>query len=138
MRCQRLMFFAFIISIGMACAPAFAHHGAAAYKNEILVLKDATVTKFLWAYPHCILLFDVKDDKGNVEHWAGEQGSPSAVGLLGWNKNSIKPGDVVTVYIFPAKSGNSVGRLNKIVFPDGHILRDSQLGGEYKDQPKDQ
>ena len=44
---------------------------------------------------------------------------------------------MVTVYIYPAKSGNPVGRLNKIIFANGRTLRDSQLGGEPKDQ-KDQ
>jgi Family of unknown function (DUF6152) len=108
----------------------FAHHGAAAYMDKIVVLKDVTVTKFVWANPHSIVLFDVKDDKGNVTHWAGEAGSPSAIGLLGWSRNSLQPGNVITVYIFPAKSGNPVGRLNKVVFADGTTLRDSQLGGE--------
>jgi hypothetical protein len=79
-------------------------------------------------------LFDAKDENGNVTHWAGEAGSPSAIGLLGWNRNSLKPGDVITVYIFPAKSGNPVGRLNKIVLADGTTLRDSQLGGYKKEQ----
>ena len=120
----------------LASAPALAHHGAAAYANKLTVLKDATVTKFVWANPHTILLFDVKDENGNVTHWAGEAGSPSAVGLLGWTKSSVQPGDVITVYIFPSKSGSPVGRLNRIVFSDGRVLKDSQLGG-YKDE-KDQ
>jgi hypothetical protein len=42
----------------------------------------------------------------------------------------VQPGDVITVYIYPAKSGNPVGRLNKVVFADGKTLRDSQLGGD--------
>jgi len=107
-----------------------AHHGAAAYADKIVVLKDATVTKFVWANPHTILQFDAKDDKGDMIHWAGEAGSPSAIGLLGWNRNSVQPGDIITVYIYPAKSGNPVGRLNKVVFADGKTLRDSQLGGD--------
>ena len=111
-----------------------AHHGAAAYADKLTELKGATVTKFVWANPHSIVLFDVKDDKGTVTHWAAEAGSPSAVGLLGWNRTSLQPGDVVTVYLYPAKSGNPVGRLNKIVFADGRTLRDSQLGGDAKQQ----
>lgn len=114
------------------CPMAFAHHGAAAYSDQVVILKDATVTKFIWANPHCIVLFDVKDDKGNVTHWSGEEGSPSAVGLLGWNRNSLQPGDVITVYLYPAKSGNPVGRLNKVILADGKTLRDSQLGGYNK------
>jgi hypothetical protein len=125
--------FALLVGVLTVCGTAFAHHGATSYTSNVVVLKDATVTKFVWANPHTIVLFDVKDDNGNLSHWAGEAGSPSAVGLLGWTKSSLQPGDVITVYIYPAKSGSPVGRLNKIVFADGKTLRDSQLGG---DNPK--
>jgi hypothetical protein len=130
MKTKLLISFALIYGVLALSGPLLAHHGASSYSDKIVVLKEATVTKFVWANPHTILMFDVKDDKGNVSHWAGEAGSPSAVGLLGWNKNSVQPGDVITVYIFPAKSGNPVGRLNKVVFADGKTLRDSQLGGD--------
>ncbi len=135
MKSRLLMSFALLVGVLAVCGPAFAHHGATSYANNVVVLKEATVTKFVWANPHTIVLFDVKDDQGNISHWAGEAGSPSAVSLLGWTKNSLQPGDVITVYIFPAKSGSPVGRLNKVVLADGKTLRDSQLGG---DNPKAQ
>jgi hypothetical protein len=97
-----------------------------------VVLKEVTVTKFAWANPHSIVMFDVKDDKGNLVHWAGECGSPSALGLIGWTKSSVQPGDVITVYIYQSKTGNPVGRLNHIVLADGTELRDSALGGDTK------
>ena len=127
---------AFVLSVGLlaVCGTVLAHHGNVAYENKLSEFKQATVTKFLWSNPHNIVMFDVKDDKGEITHWAGEAGSPSATGLLGWTRNSFQPGDVITVYIYPAKSGNPVGRLNKIVFADGKILRDSQLGGDKKEQ----
>jgi hypothetical protein len=134
LKSTRLLSVALLLGGLAFCGPLLAHHGTAAYADKIVVMKDATVTKFVWSNPHNIVLFDVKDDSGNIVHWAGEMGSPSATGLLGWNRNSLQPGDVITVYIFPAKSGNPVGRLNKIMFADGHILRDSQLGGDKKDQ----
>jgi hypothetical protein len=119
------------------CGSAFAHHGSAAYSDKMVVLKDATVTKFQWGNPHTIVMFEVKDDKGNVAHWSAEAGSPSALSLIGWSKTSIEPGDVISVYLFPAKSGYQVGRLNRIVLHDGTELRDSQQGGDkYKaEQP---
>ena len=135
MKSKLLMSFAVLVGGLTVCGAMFAHHGATSYANNIVVLKEATVTKLVWANPHTIVLFDVKDGKGNVSHWAGEAGSPSAVSLLGWTKNSLQPGDVITVYIYPAKSGNPVGRLNKVVLADGKTLRDSQLGG---DNPKAQ
>jgi hypothetical protein len=91
-------------------------------------MKQATVTKFLWANPHTMLLFDVKDDKGRISHWVGEAGSPSAVRLLGWNKNSVQPGDVITVHLYPSKFESNVGRVDKIVLADGTTLKDSPRG----------
>ena len=110
----------------------FAHHGNIAYDtSKPVVLKNATVTKFVWANPHSFIMFDVKDDSGTVVHWAGEAGSPSALGLLGWKASSIGPGDQITVYIYKSKTGHPVGRLNKIVLADGSELKDSALG--YRD-----
>ena len=111
------------------CVPSFAHHGSASYKTDkVVTLKQATVTKFVWANPHIMLLFDVKDDAGNISHWAGEAGSPSAVRLLGWKKNSLQPGDVITVHLYPSKFESNVGRVDKIVLADGTTLKDNPRG----------
>jgi Family of unknown function (DUF6152) len=122
----------FVLGVGFlaVCGPALAHHGSAAYSEKLVELKQATVTKFLWASPHCLINFDAKNDKGNVEHWVIETGPATNIGLIGWTKTTLAPGDVVTVYVYPAKTGNSVGRLNKIVLPDGTELHDTQLGGD--------
>ena len=93
-------------------------------------MKVATVTKFVWANPHTMLMFDVKDDEGKVAHWAGEAGSPSAVRLLGWNKNSLQPGDVITVQLYLSKFESHVGRLERIVLADGTTLKDSPRGDQ--------
>jgi len=123
---------ALIVGLLGICGPIFAHHGAAAYDmSKPLILKDATVTKYLWANPHALIFFDAKDDKSAVVHWTVELGSPSAVSLVGWTRGSLKAGDVITVYMFKAKTGLNVGRLNKILFPDGTMLRDSQTGGDH-------
>ena len=110
------------------CSAAWAHHGSSAYADKVTIPKDATVTTFQWANPHTIVMFDVKDDNGQIVHWAAEAGSPSALSLLGWSKSAIQPGDRITVYVFRAKSDSPVGRLNKIVMADGTEYRDSQLG----------
>ena len=120
-----------VISFLTICTALFAHHGAAAYDmSKPVVMKGAVVTKYIWANPHTLVFFDAKDDKGGTTHWSVELGSPSAIALMGWNRTSLKPGDVVTVYMFPAKNGNAVGRINKIVLADGTLLRDSQTGAD--------
>ena len=107
------------------CSSALAHHGSAMYVKKAIVLKDVKVTKFMWQNPHTLVLFDAKDEKGKVVHWAGEAGSAGAIRLLGWNKYSLRPGDVITVYIWPSKFEGAAGRLEKILWDDGRTLKDS-------------
>jgi len=128
MKSRLLLTFGLLAGVLSAGAALSAHHGAAAFANTVVVLKEATVTKFVWANPHVLVMFDVKDDKGNISHWAGEAGSPAAVRLLGWNKNSLQPGDVITVHLYPSKFESHVGRLDKIVLSNGTTLRDSPRG----------
>jgi len=121
----RLIALAVFAGVLAVSAPAFAHHGNAAYDGTITTLKNATVTKLVWANPHTIVLFDVKGDNGAVVHWTAELGSPSALGNVGWNKTSLNPGDPMTVYIHQAKTKSPVGRIQRIVLADGSELRDS-------------
>ena len=124
-----------VLSLGFLAvsAPASAHHGNAAYADEITEFKQATVTKFAWANPHALISFDAKDAKGNVVHMVVETAAPQALRLIGWDKAAIMPGDVITVRMYVARNGNPAGRLQKIVLADGSELRDTQLGG---DEPK--
>jgi Family of unknown function (DUF6152) len=129
MESNRLRFPAFIIVLLAVCSPLFAHHGNASLNTDkVVVIKDATVVKLVWANPHCIVAFDAKDEKGDVVRWGAEVGSPSAMNQMGWTRSSLKPGDIITVYMFQAKTGNPVGRINKIALADGTTLRDSVLG----------
>lgn len=124
-----------VTGILAVCFPAYAHHGNAAYDHGMVVLKNATVTKFAWANPHSIITFDAKDDNGKEVHWAAELGSPSALTLIGWTKASVQPGDTITVYMHQSKTGNPVGRIDHIVLADGSSLRDSAGGGDKADSP---
>ena len=128
-----LMALSMFAGVLAASSPVLAHHGNAAYDGTVTMLKGATVTRLSWANPHTIVEFDVKDDKGQLVHWAAELGSPSALGNLGWTKTSLTPGDTITVYVHQAKSKNPVGRIDHVVLADGSILRDSAGGGGNND-----
>jgi hypothetical protein len=122
-----------ILGLGVlaaASAPALAHHGNAAYDDKITEFKDAKVTKFSWANPHALIDFDATDAKGNPVHMVVETAAPQALRLIGWTKTSVAPGDVITVRMYVAKTGNPAGRLQKIVLADGSELHDTQLGGD--------
>jgi hypothetical protein len=131
MKSKLVTSFALVASVLAVCSPMFAHHGSAAYDTKLVILKDATVTKVNWGNPHTLVLFDAKDDKGNVRHWVLEGGAASAVSTSGWTKNAVQPGDVITVYLYQAKNGSPVGRTGKLVLADGKVLGN----GDLFDQP---
>jgi hypothetical protein len=101
---------------------ASAHHGNSAYDLKTVTVK-AAVTAWVWSNPHSILKFDVTDEKGNVVHWIGEWDAPVTLVNFGVTAKSIKAGDQVTVTMEGiAKSGLPVGRVRKVVLPDGQVL----------------
>ena len=102
--------------------PAFAHHGNAAYDNRTVTVKGV-VTEWRWTNPHSFLKFDAKDEKGDVVQWIGEWNNPSTLINFGITAKSFKAGDEVTVTMTGlAKSGANLGRVIKVVLPDGQEL----------------
>ena len=121
----RLAFAFLLVAVLAVCGTAFAHHGNVAYQDKPIDLKAGTVTKFLWTNPHSFIMFDVTNDKGEVEHWAVEAGSPSALSPRGWTKNSVKPGEKITVSVRPLKEGKPGGMFvraqigDRVLMPTG-------------------
>lgn len=106
----------------LLAVPLFAHHSTAAFETEKRVTIQGTVTEWYWANPHCLLKLDVKADGGEVTRWVAESGAPANMVDAGWRKNSLKPGDQVSVTVLPAKNGNPVGRILRVEFADGRAL----------------
>ena len=131
MKAKLLMMVALLAGLASIASPLFAHHGAAAYDmSKPVVLKDATVTEFLWINPHPLIKADFKDEKGEIQHWTMEMGSTVSAQLLGWTRTSLAYGDVVTLYVWQAKTKVPVGRFNKVIFADGTTMRDTQTGAD--------
>jgi hypothetical protein len=124
MKTKTLLLVAFLAGLTTMASPLFAHHGDAAYMSTPTVLKDAVVTEYTWMNPHSLIKVDYKDDGGKVQHWTMEIGSTPSMTLIGWSRTTLKPGDVVTIYVFQTKNGLTVGRLNKLVLSDGTVLGD--------------
>jgi hypothetical protein len=119
-------------------SPLFAHHGDAAYGATPLVLKGCVVTEFDWMNPHSLIKFDYKNDKGVLQHWTMEIGSPPSMALLGWSRTTLHYGDVITAYVYQSKTGALVGRTNKVILADGTVLadRDESTPSRYGDEKK--
>ena len=96
------------LGLSLLALPLLAHHGTGvAYEVDKQVTIKGTVTEWIWANPHCGLLFDAKDDKGNVVHWGAELGNPHSLSQAGLSRDVFKPGDEVTVVGHPARSTRS-------------------------------
>lgn len=131
MKTKLVMMVVLLAGLAAIDRPAFAHHGAAAFDmSKPVVLKNATITEFLWINPHPLIKADFKNDKGEVEHWTMEMGSTVSAQLLGWTRTTLGYGDVVTLYVWPAKTKLPVGRFNKVEFSDGTVMRDTQTGAD--------
>ena len=106
-------------------APILAHHGETNYDTDKLVSVKATVTSFQFINPHVQIFLDEKNDKGEIEKWICEARSPAMLVRNGdWDKNTLKPGDTITVIGFRSKNGANILRLKKIVLADGKELPD--------------
>jgi uncharacterized protein DUF6152 len=118
--CLALLFSALLVS-----SPILAHHGETNYDTDKLVTIKATVTQFEFINPHVQITMDVKNDKGEIEKWVCEARSPAMLVRNGdWDKNTLKPGDVITATGFRSKNGANILRLKKIVLADGKELPD--------------
>jgi hypothetical protein len=122
MKSMRANLFALIFGFLISSAPAFAHHGNSAYDMSKTIPMKATVTKFEYSNPHTQIYYDVTDDKGEVEHWIAETTNPAMLNRVGWTRDSLKPGDQVTLFVNPNKVGAKVTFLQKVVFSDGKEL----------------
>ena len=102
--------------------PLFAHHSVAEYDMTRITSVKGTVTQFEWSNPHAYIHLDVKDDKGNVENWSAELASLGMLSRVNWRRDTVKPGDEITVFGNRAKDGRTFMRLDKIVFANGQEL----------------
>jgi hypothetical protein len=102
--------------------PLMAHHGEANYDTDKVVSVKGTVSSFEFINPHTLITVDVKNDKGEIEKWNCEARSPGMlVRVGGWDKNTLKIGDVITVFGYRAKNGSPVMRLQKLTLADGTL-----------------
>ena len=111
---------AVIVAALAASASARAHHSfAAQYDATKRVTLTGAVTKVEWMNPHIYFYIDVEDEKtGDVTNWALEMGSPNTLIRLGWTRNSLEAGDVVTVEGTLARDGSPLANATSVVMAD--------------------
>ena len=124
------------VAVLLLSIPAVAHHGTnISYDHEHPITFKATVTEFVFRNPHAQIYFDVKDEKGNVDHWNGELTNQSNLMHDGWTKRrsgqELLPGTPLTITLAPSKAGAHVGVVLKIINEKGEPVL---LGREQQGQ----
>jgi len=119
---KALMLSFLVANLLVISGPVFAHHGNSAYDMEKTVPMKANITKFEFSNPHIQIYFDVPDESGSIAHWVAETHNPAMLSRVGWNRDTLKPGDQVTLVVNPNKVGARVVFLEKVVFADGREL----------------
>jgi uncharacterized protein DUF6152 len=98
------------------------HHGTGiSYEMTVKPIRlTGTVKEYRWANPHVFIFLEVKNQTGKVEEWTFEGDSPYNWARVGGNKNTIKPGDQVTVSFYASKVKDAhVGVVNKVILAEG-------------------
>jgi hypothetical protein len=100
---------------------AQAHHSFAVFFNadDAVVPITGAVTEFHFTNPHGIIKLTVPGKGGAATEWKVETNSPSILMRRGWTKDSLKPGETVTIQGWPARDGTNYMRLRNALRADG-------------------
>jgi hypothetical protein len=87
------------VGLFVVSAPVLAHHGfAGRYDEEHPVTVQGTVLEFQFVNPHSAIVFEVKDKNGSTQRWHAELGGSNALRRAdGWDRDTLKPGDKITI-----------------------------------------
>lgn len=125
-----LVVVAFVVAVfSLLGGVALAHHSRAAYSSEDVTL-EGTVTNFVWRNPHVQIVFDVKNENGEIEQWKGELSAVTSMIAAGLVRNTFKPGDVIRVSARTADSGEHFAVLGSIWRGDGTKILDGNYRSE--------
>jgi hypothetical protein len=117
------LIFSIVVSVIIAVsAPLLAHHGTAAFDVSKEVTVTGTITGFVFTNPHVQVYWEAKTEKG-TEQWQAELTAPNKLSRAGWTKNSLKPGDRVTISGFQVKSGAHTLWIRKLIGPNGEPMQ---------------
>jgi uncharacterized protein YdeI (BOF family) len=109
-------------TLALFSAPALAHHSTAEYDMTTQSAVKGTVTQFEWTNPHAYIHIQVKDANGVAVEWTAELASLGMLSRVNWRRDTVKPGDEITIYGNRAKNGKTLMRLDKISFANGQEL----------------
>jgi hypothetical protein len=117
-----MKFAAFALTALLAAGAALAHHSPIVFDRTKQVTLTGTVTEFRWGNPHSWIHIDVADKDGQVGNWGIEMDPASHLSREGWRSSTLKPGDKISVTVFPLRNDEKGGQYISVTLPDGTKL----------------
>jgi len=103
-------------------AAMLAHHSFAAEYGSKPITLNGTIVRFVWMNPHTRIYLDVTDAGGAVTKWECEGNAPGGLLSHGWSRESLRPGDHVTIEGFPAKDHSNICKARAVTLAGGGRL----------------
>ena len=114
--------FAMLVAV-LGVVPARAHHSfAAEFDAEKPLTLKGTVVRWEMINPHGWITIDVAGPAGKTTRWMVETSNPNGLMRLGWTKNSLRPGDEITVEGYQAKDGSNTANAARVILADGRSV----------------
>jgi hypothetical protein len=115
--------------MALCAAGAQAHHSFAAFFDENKIIKvTGKVTSFRFTNPHGTIALDVTGPDGKVQEWRAETNAPVVLMRRGWARDSVKPGQTVTIEGWVARDGKPYLRLRQAFDANGKRIGLSPFG----------
>ena len=86
-----------------AAVPAAAHHSAAAFDSQKKTSVTGKVVEYRYMNPHIYLTLEITKDDGTKQRMEVEAGAASVLNALGFTKDKLKVGDIVTIAGSPSR-----------------------------------
>ena len=104
-----------------AALPTAAHHANSAFDREVQIRVSGTVIRWQFINPHVGIWVEAPDDSGVAREWAGEFHSVQDLyRMFGWNKDTFRPGDAVTLIGNPDRRPDHYSMwVEGVIFADG-------------------
>ena len=122
MKSKRLATGAILAGLLAVSSPALAHHAWRGFDKANQLTLKGVVKDFDWSNPHVWITLEVKDEKGSIEKWSAGGPSPSRLANNGWDKDTVKPGEEITVSGARGNGSSHEIRLDKVTLADGREM----------------